>query len=130
LEDKTMTNEEYEGKSLEELEALAEERKKAKIVNELKLEDTKIQEETEKIKLTEQKAEWEEEWYKEHPEKAPQEKGDLDIPGEIKGNDDEENAMTKFYNSYYKRNETLETESQYATKLSGIKDIKFQTYEH
>ena len=125
-----MTNDEYEGKSLEELEALAEERKKAKIVNELKLEDTKIQEEAEKAKLTEQKTEWEESFYKDHPEYAPKEKGDLDAPGEVKGNGDEENAMTKFYNSYYKRNEILETESQYETKLSSIKDVKFQTYEN
>lgn len=128
MEDKIMTNEEYEGKTLEELEALAEERKKAKIVNELKLEDTKIQEETEKTKLTEQKAAWEEEFYKAHPEKAPQEKGDLDAPGEVKGNADEESAMTKFYNSYSKRHETIETESEYGAKLSTVKDIKFQTY--
>ena len=68
----------YEEKSLEELEALAEERKKAKIVKDLKIEDDKIKQEAEDIKLAEQKTVWEEEFYKAHPEKAPQEKGGLD----------------------------------------------------
>lgn len=119
----------YEEKSLEELEALAEERKKAKIVSELKLEDDKIQEEAEKIKLTEQKTAWEEEWYKAHPEKAPQEKGGLDVVGEVKGNGDGESGLVKFYNGYYKRHENMETRSQYEAKLSTVKDIKFQIYE-
>lgn len=129
MEDKIMTNDEYEGKTLEELEALAEDRKKAKIVNELKLEDVKVQEDAEKTKLAEQKAAWEEEFFKAHPEKAPQPKGDLDADGEVKGNGEDENAMTKFYNGWYKRQENITTESKYDAKLSSVKDIKFQIYE-
>jgi len=119
----------YEDKSLEELQKLAEERKKAKLVSELKLEDATIQADAEKTKLTSQKAEWQESFYKEHPEYAPKEKGGLDISGEVKGNGNEENAMAKFYNGYYKRHENLETRSQYASKLSAVKDVKFQIYE-
>ena len=119
----------YEEKTLEELEALAEERKKAKIVNALKLEDTVIREESEKVKIAEQKSAWEEEWYKEHPEKAPQEKIPDDA-GEVKGNGSEESAIVKYYNGWYTRHEDTETESKYDAKLSAVKDIKFQTYEN
>jgi len=128
MEDKIMTKDEYEDKSLEELEALAEERKKAKIVNELKLEDTEIQEKAETVKLAEQKVEWEESFYKDHPEHAPQEK----IPeiGETKSNGDEESGLVKFYNGWYDRHEAIETESKYGAKLSTVKDVKFQTYEN
>jgi len=123
-----MTKEsDYEEKSLEELEALAEERKKAKIVSELKLEDDKIQEEAEKTKLTEQKAEWEESFYKDHPELAPKPKI-TDDAGEVKGNGNEDNDLVKYYNGYYKRHEDIETESKYDAKLSSVKDIRFQTY--
>ena len=126
MEDKIMTKDEYEEKSLEELQALAEERKKAKIVSELKLEDTKIQEDAEKTKLTEQKAEWEESFYKDHPELAP--KAKIPETGEAKGNG-EENNLVKYYNGYCKRYENIETRSQYEAKLSSVKDIKFQIYE-
>jgi len=124
-----MTKDEYEGKSLEELEALANDRKKAKIVNALELEDTEAQESADKSKLEEQKIAWEEEFMKAHPEKAPQDKIPDDA-GEIKGNGDEESTLQKFYNGFYKRNSSVETRSQYGCNLDTVKDIKFQTYDN
>lgn len=123
-----MTKEsDYEGKTLEELEALANERKKAKIVNDLKSEDQKIQEEAEQKKLDGLKVEWQESFLKEHPEYAPREKGNLDV-GEKNPNITNDNSLQKFYSNFYKRHETIETESKYTSKLSQIKDAKFQAY--
>lgn len=64
--------------------------------------------------------------YEEHPEFAPKPK--IGETGEKKGNGNESD-MIKFYNSYYTRNENLETRSQYEAKLSTVKDVKFQIYE-
>ena len=125
-----MTKDEYEGKSLEELEAIAEDRKKAKIVDNLKLEDQKIVEDAATTKLEEQKIAWKEEYLKEHPEQAPKEKGDLDAGGEVKGNGAEENDLQKFYNGYYKRHAIVESLSQYENKLETVKNAKFQIYDN
>ena len=65
--------------------------------------------------------------YKEHPEYAPKPK--IDETGEVKSNGKDDD-MTKFYNGFNKRHEDIETGSQYESKLSTVKDIRFQTYEN
>lgn len=65
-------------------------------------------------------------WYKNNPDKAPQDK--LGVPiGEVKGADD--GKYQAFYNSYHKRNETVRSRSQYDNKLNA-KDMTFQVYEN
>lgn len=122
-------DENYEEKSLEELKALQAERKKAKVISELQADDQKVREDAEQAKLAEQKAAWQEEFYKEHPEHAPKPKGDLEGAKEVKGNGDGPSKLVKYYNGYYERFEDLETRSQYPAKLSDAKKIQFQTYK-
>ena len=130
-----MTNEKsLEDMTPEELASYEEGLNKELKLRELKKKQAQIDaenSETEK-KLEEDKvAQWEadrlEQWYKDNPEKAPQDK--IPAPGaETKG--DQENSFAKYYVEYCKRNEKVETNSKYEGVLAEAKQTKFQVYRN
>lgn len=120
----------------EELEAYEESLNKEIKLRDLKKKQTTLDEEKAKEEQEAKDAAFEEQKiaaleaiYKEHPDLAPKPKI-TDDAGEVKGNGDEDSNLVKYYNGYYKRHEIVETRSQYETKLSTVKNIKFQTYEN
>ncbi len=124
-----------EDMSPEELKAYEENLDKEIKLRDLKTKQAALDEEKDKevkeakdAAFEEQKTAALEAIYKEHPELAPKPKI-TDDGGEVKGNGNEVNDIQKFYNGYYKRYENIDTRSQYETKLSNVKDIKFQIYE-
>jgi hypothetical protein len=120
--------EKYDNMSLDELQKLKEERQKAKIKAELESEDKKAREEEEQRKLNEQKALWEEEFYKSHPELAPKSK--LTDEGKEKKLTNDIPNHVKYYQNYCERNEDLKTRSNYDAKLSDVKKERFQVYKN
>lgn len=114
----------------EELEEYENTLNKELKIRELKEKQTKLEEakkaEAEKQKQEEQsvlKDKWENEFYEEHPEYKPKPK--IENGGETK--DDKESPMQIYYNDYFERNKTVESNSGYTYDLDkGAKDIQFQ----
>ena len=125
-----MSDKKIEDMSPEELTAYEESLNKEIKMRELKkkqstLDAEKLEEskQAEEEKAKEQKALWEEEFYKEHPEYV---KPKITGSDTIQNTSVEDDKMQKYYNSYKKRNDEFESQSQYVHKKDEIDKVRFQ----
>lgn len=119
----------YDDMSLEELQAEADKREKAKKITALKAEDEKLLQEAKDAERKKIEEEVREELMKDHPELQPPEKLPP-VKTEVKENAKDGDLMQKFYNGYKKRNDQFVTKSGYENDRSYLDKIRFQVFEN
>lgn len=119
--------------SEEELQAYEESLNKEIKMRDLKKKQADLeaekQKEAEDAKLAEEaklKEQWQEAYFKEHPEHRP--KPEIGEEGEVQ-NPEENTPQVTFYQNYKKRNDEFETKSQYVNKREVAEKMRFQIYE-